>query len=73
MLPGLIGCAHNCGGVAVAGELHMIFECSALRPLRQQYAPLFSTNTGNMSFFFAQQDPMQVFKFVLTCLRFLQI
>jgi len=54
------------GSVAVADEIHMIFGCPALRTLRQQYAPLFSTDT--MRSFFAQQDHMQVFKFVLSCL-----
>jgi len=65
-------CTH-CGGVAVADEMHMIFECPALHALRQQYAPLFSTNTDTMRSFFAQQDHMQVFKFVLSCLDVLQI
>ncbi len=37
-------CTH-CGGVAVADELHMVIECPALHPLRQQCASLFSTNT----------------------------
>ena len=58
----------QCGSVAVADELHMIFECPALQAVRQQYAPLFSTDTNTMRFFFAQQDHMQVFKFVLHCL-----
>ncbi len=35
-------CTH-CGSVAVADELHMIFECPALhgQAVRQRYAPLF--------------------------------
>ena len=65
-------CTH-CGAVAVADELHMGFECPALHPLRQQYASLFSTNTDTMRSFFAQQDHMRVFKFILGCLDFLQI
>ena len=60
-------CTH-CGSVAVADELHMIFECPALQAVRQLYAPLFSTDTNTMRSFFAQQDHMQVFKFVLDCL-----
>ena len=60
-------CTH-CGSVAVADELHMIFECPALQAVRQRYAPLFSTDTNTMGSFFAQQDHMQVFKFVLDCL-----
>ena len=63
-------CTH-CGGVAVADELHMIHECPVLQPLRQRYAALFSTNTDTMRSFFAQQDHMQVFNFVLDCLDFL--
>ena len=59
-------CTH-CGGVAVADE------CPALHPLRQQYASLFSTNTDTMRSFFAQQYHMRVFKFILSCLDFLQI
>ncbi len=60
-------CTH-CGSVAVADEMHMIFECPALRTLRQQYAPLLSTDTNTMRSLFAQQDHMQIFKFVLSCL-----
>ena len=65
-------CTH-CGSVAVADELHMIFECPALQAVRQQYASLFSANTDTMRSFFAQQDHMQVFKFVLDCLDVFQI
>ena len=60
-------CTHR-GSVAVADELHMIFECPALQAVRQRYAPLFSTDTNTVRSFFAQQDHMQVFKFVLDCL-----
>ncbi|DBB02950.1 TPA: hypothetical protein ACH3X1_013546 [Trebouxia sp. C0004] len=54
-------CAH-CGSVAVADELHVVFECLALQAVRQRYAPLFSADTTTMRSFFAQQDHMQVFK-----------
>ena len=60
-------CTH-CGSAAVADELHMILECPALQAVRQRYAPLFSTDTTTMRSFFAQQDHMKVFKFVLDCL-----
>ncbi len=60
-------CTH-CGSVAVADELHMIFECPALQAVRHRDAPLFSTDTNTMRSFSAQQDHMQVFKFVLDCL-----
>ena len=63
----------HCGAVAGADALHMSFEYPALQPLRQQYAPLFSTNTDTSRSCFAQLDHMQDFKYVLSCLDFLQI
>ena len=60
-------CTH-CGYVADIDKMHMIFERPALHTLRQRYAPLFSTDTNTMRSFFVQQDHMQVFKFVLSCL-----
>ena len=58
-------CTH-CVSVAVAEELHMIFDCPALQALRHRYAPLFSMDINTMNSFFAQQDHMQIqFKFVL--------
>ena len=65
-------CCH-CAGRCVADEMHVIFECHALQPLRQQYAPLFSSDTNTMRSFFGQKDHMQVFRFVLDCLDFLHI
>ena len=67
-------CTH-CGStsVAVADELHMIFECPALQAVRQRYASLVSANADTTRSFFAQQDHMQVFKFVLDCLDVFQI
>ena len=73
VLPRPIRVCTHCGGVAVADEMHIIFDCPALRALRQQYAPLFSTNFDAMQCCFAQQDHMQVFKFILSCLDVLQI
>ncbi len=65
----------HCGSVAVADEIHMIFDCLALHALRQQYAPLFCVNTNTMHevLFFVQQDHMQAFKFVSSCLDFFQV
>ena len=51
----------------------MIHECPILQPLRLQYAALFTPDTDTMRSFFAQQDHMQVFKFVLACLDFLTL
>ena len=65
-------CTH-CGGIAVADELHMIHECPVLQPLEVQYAALFTPDTNTMKSFFARQDHMQVFKFVLDCLDFLKL
>ena len=65
-------CSH-CAGRSVANEMHVVFECRALQPVRQQYAPLFSSDTNTMRSFFAQKNHMQVFKFVLGCLDFLDI
>ena len=65
-------CVH-CGGLFITGELHMVYECPALQPLRQHYAPLFSTQTDTMTSFIAQKDHMQVFKFILDCLDFSNI
>ena len=65
-------CTHF-GSVAVADEVHIIFKRPALHTLRQQYAPLFSTDTDTKRSYFAQQDHMQIIKFVLSCLDVLQI
>jgi len=65
-------CLH-CGGTSIADELHMVLECAALQPLRQQYATLFSPDTDTMRSFFAQRDHMQVFNFILDCLDVLKI
>ena len=51
----------------------MIHECPVLQPLGLQYAALLTPDTDNMRSFFAQQDLMQVFKFVLDCLDFLKL
>jgi len=65
-------CSHY-GNHAIADELHMVYECSALQPLGQQYVSLFTTDTDTMRSFFAQQDHMQVFDFLLGCLDFLNV
>lgn len=65
-------CCH-CAGRCVAHEVHVIFKCHALQPLRQQYAPLFSSDTNTTRSVFGQKDHMQVFRFVLDCLGFLRI
>ncbi len=63
----------RCGGVFSADELHMVFECPALALIRQNYAELFTLATDSMRSFFAQDAHMQVFKFILDCLDFLDV
>ena len=65
-------CTH-CVGIAVADELRMVHERPVLQPLRQQHAALFPSNTDTMRSFFAQQDHMQVFRFVIDCLDSLKV
>jgi len=65
-------CSH-CADRSIADEMHVVFECPALRPFRQQYAALFTSDTDTMRSFFGQKDHMQVFSFVLDCLDFLDI
>ena len=48
-------CPH-CHDGSVEDELHMVFECSFLQPLRVQYTNLFSNNIQTMRQFFSQQD-----------------
>ena len=45
-----------CSSGAIGDEKHMIFECTALAPLRQQHADLFTPRTDTMRSCFAQQD-----------------
>ena len=63
--------ACNSGGVG--DEKHMIFECTALAPLRQQHADLFTPCTVTMCSFFAQQNDLGVLNYVIDCLNFMNI
>ena len=54
----------HCGGVAVVDESHMVHESPVLQPLRQQFAALSASNTDTIWSFIAQQDHMQIFRFV---------
>ena len=53
--------------------MHMIFECTALAPLRQQHADLFTPRTGTMRSCFAQQNHLGVLNYVIDCLDFMNI
>ena len=63
--------ACNSGGVG--DEKHVIFECTALAPLRQQHADLFTPRTVTMRSFFAQQNHLAVLNYVIDCLNFMNI
>ncbi len=41
-------CSH-CADGSVADEMHVVFECHALQPLRRQYAPLFSSDSVRLT------------------------
>ena len=62
-----------CNSGAVGDEKHMIFECTALAPLRQQHADLSTPRTVTMHSFFAQQNHLGVLKYVIDCLDFMNI
>ena len=62
-----------CNSGAVGDDVHMVFECTALAPLRQQHADLFTPHTDTMRSFFAQQDHLGVLKYVIDCLNFMHI
>lgn len=65
-------CSH-CGGASVADKLHMVFECPDLALIKQNHAELFTPATDNMRSCFAQDAHMQVFKFILACLDFIEV
>ena len=60
-----------CSSAAIGDEKHVIFECTALAPLRQQHADLFTPRTDTMRFFSAQQDHLGLLNYVLDCLNFM--
>ena len=62
-----------CNSDAVANEKRMIFECTALAPLRQQHADLFTPRTVTMRSFFAQQNRLGVLNYVIDCLNIMHI
>ena len=64
-----------CNSGCVGDEKHLIFECTstALAPLRQQHADLFTPRTVTMRSFFAQQNHLRVLIYVIDCLNFMNI
>ena len=66
--------ACNSGGVGDENSSkHMICECTALAPLRQQHVVLFTPRTDTMRSFFAQQNHLGVLNYVVDCLNFMNI
>ena len=59
--------------VVLLAEMHMVFECAALAPLRQQHADLFAPHTDTMHSFFAQRDHLGVLNYVIDCLNFMHM
>ena len=66
-----VGCCSCCDAGALGDERHLVFEYTALAPLQQTYADLFTGDTDNMRAFFAHQDYMRVIYFIVDCLDFM--
>ena len=62
-----------CGAGAVGDEKHLVFECTGLSSLRTKYAGLFNGTDRNMRSFFAQQDHLGVFHYVIDCLNLMDM
>ena len=65
-------CPH-CHDGNVGDEVHMVFECLFLQPLRGQDANLFSNNIQTMHQFFSQEDFGGILSFVVSCLTLLDV
>ena len=59
----------KCNIEAVCDEQHLVFECSAVEPLRQQYPDLFTTQTQTMSAFMWQPRQKAVASFLSRMLK----
>ena len=53
-----------CDGQGLGDELHAVFECAAMQPLRVKYAHLFAAGNTDMRTFFAQPDTGGILDFV---------
>ena len=62
-----------CNSGADGDEKNMIFECTALAPLRQQHGDLFTPCTVTMRSCLAQQNHLGVLNYVIDCLNFMNI
>ena len=56
-----------CDSGSLCDEKHMVFQCSALQHLCEQYSPLF-VGTSTMKQFVWQDDLVSVARFVHACL-----
>ena len=56
-----------CSSGAVGDEMHLVFECATLAPVWQRYPSLFTSDTGTIRSFSAQQDQLGVFYYVIDC------
>ena len=65
-------CSH-CGGQSIEDELPMFLNAPCFAPLRQQHSSFLMSDTDTRQFFFGQQDHMQVFSYILSCLDLLEV
>ena len=57
----------QCDLHVVGDERHMVFDCTALQPVRERYLDLFGPNIITMQQFMWQRDLIRVAHFVLAC------
>jgi hypothetical protein len=63
----------KCASQLVYDEFYVIFECTALAPIREQFSALFTSATHSMLGFMWQKDTYAVAVFVARCLRHLDV
>jgi hypothetical protein len=63
----------KCAAQSVCDEFHVILECTALAPIREQFSALFPSATQSMLGFMWQKDTYAVAVFVARCLRYLDV
>ena len=61
----------SCAAMVLGDERHLVFECASLATLRVKYAGLFQVD-HSMRSFFAQQDHLGVFHYIVECLNIMQ-
>jgi hypothetical protein len=63
----------KCASHLFCDEFHVILECTALAPIRDQFSALFTSATQSMLEFMWQKDTYAVAVFVARCLRYLDV